>query len=120
MQEMNDAFAELEKLVPDQSSEQGKQTKITTLRLAMNYISALREMLGFGEPVEATKGRCKTSMNADQLDVSDGISLSDEMSTSDGISESDGMTVSDKMSVSVSSPGQRSLLDSEGEFCYPS
>ena len=44
MNEINDAFEELRKVIPDYPS--GKMTKITTLRLALNYMGALREMLG--------------------------------------------------------------------------
>ena len=58
MKEINDAFDELRKVIPQSEqlnvsdeqdsgdSDSTKLTKITTLRLAMNYITALREILG--------------------------------------------------------------------------
>ncbi len=62
MKEINDAFDELRKAIPNSgevshteekeiSDGDMKLTKITTLRLAMNYISALREILGFDNSV---------------------------------------------------------------------
>ena len=45
MNEINDAFEDLRKVIPDYPT--GKMTKITTLRLALNYMGALREMLGY-------------------------------------------------------------------------
>ena len=47
MQEMNGAFDALRRAVPGDDDEEAasKQTKITTLRLAMDYIRALRGML---------------------------------------------------------------------------
>ncbi|XP_003745941.1 helix-loop-helix protein delilah-like [Galendromus occidentalis] len=46
MQEINDAFEKLRNVVPGMPSETDpKLTKITTLRLAMNYINALSRVL---------------------------------------------------------------------------
>ena len=47
MTEINEAFMELQNVLPELPD--GKQTKITTLKLAMNYISALRELLANGQ-----------------------------------------------------------------------
>ncbi|EDV24090.1 uncharacterized protein TRIADDRAFT_9440, partial [Trichoplax adhaerens] len=44
MSKMNIAFEELRRLVPYYPKD-GKLTKLTTLRLAMRYISALSELL---------------------------------------------------------------------------
>ena len=51
MREINDAFEVLRLAIPSYPSEQTgvKLTKITTLRLALNYIGALREMLGYDD-----------------------------------------------------------------------
>jgi hypothetical protein len=47
MLEINSAFETLQEVLPNIECEQNtKITKITTLRLAMNYIAALRQMLG--------------------------------------------------------------------------
>ena len=47
MQEVNDAFDQLRNVIPQYPAEKGKITKITTLTLALNYIKALREVLGY-------------------------------------------------------------------------
>ena len=49
MKEINDAFENLRLVVPAYPAENSKPTKITTLRLALNYIAALREMLGLDQ-----------------------------------------------------------------------
>lgn len=50
MEDINQAFETLKSVLPNiEEGPNFKMTKITTLRLAMNYISALRDMLGHGE-----------------------------------------------------------------------
>ncbi|XP_053377592.1 transcription factor 21-like [Mercenaria mercenaria] len=50
MEDINVAFETLKSALPNiEEGPNFKMTKITTLRLAMNYISALRDMLGQGE-----------------------------------------------------------------------
>ena len=50
MTEINEGFEELKSVIPD--LPKGKLTKITTLRLALSYISALRSMLGYKDDYE--------------------------------------------------------------------
>ncbi|KAK6182306.1 hypothetical protein SNE40_010019 [Patella caerulea] len=47
MKDMNDAFELLRKSVPLSEESDPKQTKVTTLKQAMNYITALRRVLGY-------------------------------------------------------------------------
>lgn len=50
MEDINLAFETLKSVLPNiEEGPNFKMTKITTLRLAMNYITALRDMLGHGE-----------------------------------------------------------------------
>lgn len=49
MEEINQGFEQLQTAIPQ--LPEGKLTKITTLRLAINYIRALREMLGYEEDI---------------------------------------------------------------------
>ena len=61
MNEINDGFEELKNVIPN--LPEGKLTKITTLRLALNYISALRSMLGYKDDYALTPSDdgCSTS-----------------------------------------------------------
>ncbi|XP_046571117.1 protein atonal homolog 1-like [Haliotis rubra] len=57
MKEINTAFEELQTVLPNQcvqAADSANLTKITTLRLAVNYIAALREVLG--ESCSAAEG----------------------------------------------------------------
>lgn len=47
MEDINTAFEVLKSVLPNIEEGGAKMTKITTLRLAMNYISALRNILGY-------------------------------------------------------------------------
>lgn len=47
MEDINGAFEVLKGVLPNIEEGGSKMTKITTLRLAMNYISALRNILGY-------------------------------------------------------------------------
>ena len=49
MEDINSAFEVLKSVLPNIEEGRSKMTKITTLRLAMNYISALRNILGYDE-----------------------------------------------------------------------
>lgn len=50
MEDINNAFETLKGVLPNiEEGQNFKLTKITTLRLAMNYISALRDMLGHSD-----------------------------------------------------------------------
>ncbi|KAL3872939.1 hypothetical protein ACJMK2_036111 [Sinanodonta woodiana] len=57
MKDINAAFDQLKKVLPNIEKGSGTQmTKITTLRLALNYISALREILGYTCDVPCESG----------------------------------------------------------------
>ena len=134
MQEINDAFEELEKVVPDLPDENGKPTKITILQLAMNYISALREMLEYGDQLDLNckpnqQGMDCTSSATLNVDDTSQSGQSMDCTSPGGYSNSsltDASMIStdpDMTSVSICSPRQdrqRLILDSEGESCYSS
>lgn len=72
MKEMNEAFEELKKSLPqggldppDSGSEGGKggakPTKVTVLRLAINYIAALTDMLGYDHSTPRTRSDLDSS-----------------------------------------------------------
>ncbi|XP_064603057.1 neurogenic differentiation factor 1-like [Liolophura sinensis] len=94
MLEINDAFDALADAIPVYQFEdsKGKPTKITTLRLALNYITALRETLGYPSAT----------------------SESDFSSTGEGCNSPSGGSSSDFSSEGLRSPAT-SNLDSEGE-----
>ena len=57
MEDINQAFDTLKAVLPNIEEGPGsKMTKITTLRLAMNYITALRDMLGYNEESKSSFG----------------------------------------------------------------
>ena len=118
MREINDAFEELRQAIPtyrvesDELDPSGKITKITTLRLAMNYISALRDILGYGD--EAHEG---TTADSTRSDESSSSSSSGDVHTAMDYDNSrlvspDGSTSG---STDEMTPGNLSGLDSEGE-----
>ena len=105
MKEINDAFDELRKAIPQseelnepENRDSGdcdmKLTKITTLRLAMNYITVLREILGYDNSVFNTN----SSASSDSSASSSSVSSSDSSSSSDP-------TNSPNPSIPCSSPG---------------
>ena len=49
MEDINGAFEVLKSVLPNIEEGGSKMTKITTLRLAMNYISALKNILGYDQ-----------------------------------------------------------------------
>jgi bHLH factor len=62
MVEINDAFEDLRKVLPDiEAGRSSKLTKITTLRLAMNYISALRHTLGYEDDLNSDASSLRSS-----------------------------------------------------------
>lgn len=90
MKEINDAFDELRRAIPhsentslsldeehEPSDADVKLTKITTLRLAMNYISALREILGYDNSMLANHGATSSSGHSSSGSTSDSSSSSD-------------------------------------------
>jgi len=113
MQEINDAFVELQNAIPNLPANNAKLTKITTLRLALNYIASLREMLGYDDPLGLEWSPAGPS-NQCTSPVSSSSSPGSVVHSPRASTDSDGM------SVSTCSPGQRSGLDSEGESSYSS
>lgn len=113
MQDINDAFEQLRRVIPELPGAQGKLTKITTLRLAMNYIDALSEMLrndenDRAEAASSTSDLGSTGSNSDTCS-SPGGSCSE--SSSPAISSLD---LSDKMclgSSGIDSDGDSLLFD---------
>ncbi|CAM1313247.1 Uncharacterised protein g6204 [Pycnogonum litorale] len=132
MQDMNDAFCRLQKAIPvlSEESDQDKLTKITTLRLAINYINALDSILNSGESSSSSNESPASSSSADNLDDfgSDFGSLSDFGSTGSAIDSplSEHMDIDVPMDVGIVSEllfnghGLETLLESDGEnllFC---
>ena len=134
MQEVNDAFEELRKVVPGLPSDKGNITKIIILQLAMNYISALREMLGHEDPMDINSCR-PTQQDMDctgpvELNMDDTSEAGQSMdcsgpgscsNSSSSVIKSYTISTDPEMtSVSICSPRQRISLDTEGEFFYSS
>lgn len=69
MEDINNAFETLKGVLPNiEEGPNFKMTKITTLRLAMNYISALRDMLGQSGGDDSTSelsGDLSSDLNSD-------------------------------------------------------
>jgi len=62
MVEINDAFDTLKGVLPNiEVCVSSKMTKITTLRLALNYISALRQSLGYEDDLNSEAGSTRSS-----------------------------------------------------------
>ncbi|VDI05117.1 bHLH factor, other [Mytilus galloprovincialis] len=81
MVDINDGFAELRGVLPTIEAS-SKMTKITTLRLALNYISALRHTLGYENDVDGNSDAASTqSVSYDDL-ASDAASLPSTSSSS--------------------------------------
>ena len=82
MQEINDAFEKLRNVVPGIPSETDpKLTKITTLRLAMNYINALSRVLAEADRLNHSPSRIEFSLDElygdiQELIASDGTEVS--------------------------------------------
>ncbi|XP_050036389.1 uncharacterized protein [Dermacentor andersoni] len=78
MQEINRAFEELRAAVPmlppacvpDKNGENSKLTKITTLRLAVNYIAALSQMLREANETEENSSEVDSVQSIDSLESS--------------------------------------------------
>ncbi|XP_022659336.1 helix-loop-helix protein delilah-like isoform X2 [Varroa jacobsoni] len=65
MQEINDAFERLKSMVPGVPNEDDSKqlTKITTLRLAMNYINALSRVLAEAESAHPSTERMDLTLD---------------------------------------------------------
>lgn len=83
MVDINDGFAQLRSVLPTIEAS-AKMTKITTLRLALNYISALRQTLGYENEDDASSTR---SVAYDDL-ASDAASLPSSSSSGDELCQS--------------------------------
>lgn len=84
MQEINDAFEHLRKVVPSFPTKNGmdntKLTKITTLRLAVNYIAALSQILKQADAANAASipnERVCETFTAQQQSIIDNIDTND-------------------------------------------
>ncbi|OWF43840.1 helix-loop-helix protein delilah-like [Mizuhopecten yessoensis] len=69
MEDINSAFEVLKGVLPDiEACPSSKMTKITTLRLAMNYISALRNSLGVEDDLnsDASSSRSSSMSSGDE------------------------------------------------------
>ncbi len=105
MQEINDAFETLRQVVPQYPplvSQAAKSTKINTLRLAMNYIAALRDMLGYEDFGFPSNPSPSSSSSTDMVCSSPDSSVSTET----------GLCHINSYDRSLSGTGS---LDSEGE-----
>ncbi|CAC5394292.1 TX [Mytilus coruscus] len=87
MVDINDGFAELRSVLPTIEAS-SKMTKITTLRLALNYISALRHTLGYENDADGNSDAASTrSVSYDDL-ASDAASLPSTSSSGDELCQS--------------------------------
>ena len=93
MQDMNEAYDDLRRVIPNfPIAPASKPTKITTLRLALNYIQALREVLGYQG--EEDKPYPTGSFSSDVISTSDSMgdvtssdSTYEATDTLDGVSD---------------------------------
>ena len=110
MREINDAFDVLRQAIPDyqETGEGSKMTKITTLRLALNYISALRGMLGYEEDMCVDGGSSPDSHTSGHMVSPSHSELSSDGQLSPRLLDSEGEHLSP----------HTSLLDSEGESVH--
>ena len=84
MTEINEGFEELKSVIPD--LPKGKLTKITTLRLALSYISALRSMLGYKDDYECEPSERPSSVSSSSSSSSAESSSSSAVSSSSTVS----------------------------------
>lgn len=118
MREINIAFETLRRAVPrisgNLNSGNEKLTKITTLRLAMKYIQALRQVLDSGHPTEAGHFPGPGCDDPD-LDIllSDGESLHFNSDISESLASPEHPLTSP-----VSEPSENSPLFPEGNFSF--
>ena len=82
MQEINEAFERLRQSLPEMEEQQSqdkkkeKPTKLTVLSLALNYIHALRDILGYSSVDTNSSGGGATASSSEESDLgSDGTSL---------------------------------------------
>lgn len=84
MQEINEAFERLRSMVPgvpEETADTKQLTKITTLRLAMNYINALSRVLSDAERVHPSTEKMDFTLDElygdiQELIASDGTEFS--------------------------------------------
>ena len=104
MSQINTAFETLRRAMPGENVDEKKVTKISTLRLAMQYINELRIILGQEDLMSSSSSSSSTSSGSVR-------SFSPAHSTGDSVDSGDsGQT----------SPIAGSSLDSEGESTHTS
>ncbi|XP_052766041.1 neurogenic differentiation factor 1-like [Mya arenaria] len=83
MEDINSAFEVLKEVLPNiEEGQNFKMTKITTLRLAMNYISALRDMVGQGD-TDDSMSELSAGINSDLNSDGDSMGTPSASSTED-------------------------------------
>lgn len=121
MQDMNEAFDKLQQVVPSLGCEEeeadGKLTKITTLRLAINYINALSTVLQ-APPEQEDSSDILDEFGSDLGSLSDfgsAGSAIDSPPAGDFTNEMDVNMVSDLL---FNEPGFQAFLESDGESLF--
>ncbi|XP_069116429.1 helix-loop-helix protein delilah-like [Argopecten irradians] len=95
MEDINSAFEVLKGVLPNiEACPSSKMTKITTLRLAMNYISALRNSLGYEDDLnsDASSSRSSSMSSGEEdmcLSPSSPVSAPEEFLSSEDIASSE-------------------------------
>ncbi|CAH1791912.1 unnamed protein product [Owenia fusiformis] len=119
MQEINDAFEDLRNAVPHDTAlaQNGKMTKITTLRLALNYMHALRALLGYEDEdgadiPESPRSNCSSNSNAntsiDNISSRDTLDITCVSPSSETSSSSDSIASPSSSTSSASDTGESS------------
>ncbi|ESO96433.1 hypothetical protein LOTGIDRAFT_159843 [Lottia gigantea] len=101
--DMNLAYEQLRNVLPQMSPvySKNKLSKQTILTLAMNYIAALRRVLGYSDPQDRSDGESNGSSCSTVS--SDGESSNSSLTTSDdGLCSTSSESVSDEMMLSTS------------------
>jgi bHLH factor len=79
MKDVNAAFDDLRRVIPQLPADRGRATKITTLNLALNYIKALMEELGYPTPDAVAPSPAPSSAgSSDGSSVAPGSGLDSE------------------------------------------
>ncbi|XP_067680401.1 neurogenic differentiation factor 1-like [Haliotis asinina] len=109
MKEINTAFQELQTVLPTQcgpAADGANLTKITTLRLAVNYIAALREVLGES---------CSTAEGGPQAVGDAGVTDSQNHVTTDGIGVATNSVTDAVTDIPTSTPHGRGMPVEDGD-----